>query len=86
MYAQKLGNYSAATDDLLTLRYKLLIIDESISATGFQSSVSVKTDLGASNIVTTYQNVTVSRASPDQPVLSINATILNDTSLIFDTG
>ena len=86
MYAQKLGNYSAATDDLLTLQYKLLVIDESLSATGLQTSIRVTTDLGASNIVDSYQNVTVNRASPDRPVLGINATILNDTSLIFDTG
>ena len=84
-----MGNYDAAVDDTLTVEYKLLIIDESISDdnTDFTIKMETYTGLSAPNdVFTSTQDIRVQRAAVDRPVINIMATIMNDTSIAYLSG
>ena len=84
-----MGTYDSTVDDTLTVEYKLLIIDESISDVNsiFTINFDTYTGLGSpNNVFSNTQQVIIQRAAVDKPVINIMATILNDTSINYFSG
>jgi hypothetical protein len=79
----KLGNYVDGVDNLLTMFTEILITDDTISDAGKTFQLPIVLQLGSALSLGGNQSFTIARNGSELPVINVNATILNDTSVTY---
>jgi hypothetical protein len=80
-----MGNYNPNSDDLLILNVTLMLVDDLVCNHGSSLPIRLTTNFNGISTKTITQNIIVNRTGEETAYLYFNASILNATSVIYNS-